>query len=191
MADETHQRIPTSPKEGWSVDTALDYLLGLIAANDRRYEQRFEATQRALDLGLEERRMSVEAAFTAQKSAVDAAFAAQKDAIDTAFEAQNRAIIKAENATEKRFESVNEFRATLDNQQRTLINRSEVTVLVDGLKDRIDNLTKNVDEMKARRREFESEREGIKGGWGYAVGVVGFLLTILSLGLLIMRTLNP
>ena len=186
-------RVPTSEAAaskigvGWSLETTIDYLLAvmnekhehlltLISANDRRYEQRFAASQQAMDVG-----------FAAAKTAVDAALAAQREAIQTALAAQDRAVNKAELATEKRFESVNEFRGTLDNQQRTLISRSEVQVMREGLEDKILNVQKVLDGFQARQRERAAEGVGIKGGYGYAVGIVGFVLTLLSLVLLILR----
>jgi len=117
---------------------------------------------------------SVEQRFNANKEAVAAAFAAQKQAIDAALAAADRAVTKAELATEKRFESVNEFRGTLDNQQRTLIPRSEVDVLMKGIEEKVSNVQKQLDAQIAERR-------GIAGGWGYAVGAVGFLLALGSL----------
>jgi hypothetical protein len=165
-------RVPTEPRQGWSVDTALDHVLSLLSANDKRYEQRFEASQKALD-----------AALTAQKEATTSAFAAQEKAINAALASAERAVLKAELATEKRFESVNEFRGTLDQQQRTLIPRSEVDVLVKGLEEKIAQITKQQDAQIA-------ERQGIKGGWGYAVGIVGFVLTIVSIGVLVAKALG-
>lgn len=178
------QRVPTSGSatthSGWSLETAIDYLLGilaekhahiqtLIAGNDKRYEQRFDASQKALEVG-----------FAAARAAVEASLAAQKEAINAALAAADRAVSKAELATEKRFESVNEFRGTLDQQQRTLIPRSEVDVLIRGIDEKIAQLTKNYDAQQA-------ERAGIKGGWGYAVGVVGFVLALGSLLMLVFK----
>jgi hypothetical protein len=177
-------RVPTSEpanRAGWSLETAIDYLLAvvnekdehirtLIAGNDKRYEQRFDASQKALEVG-----------FAAAKAAVDASFSAQKEAIGAALAAADRAVSKAELATEKRFESVNEFRATLDNQQRTLIPRSEVAVIEKGLQEKITQLTKTLDGILA-------ERLGIKGGYGYAVGAVGFVLLVASF---VMRFVKP
>lgn len=158
------------------METTIDYLLAvmnekhehvltLLHGNDRRYEQRFEASQKALD----------------------AAFMAQKEAVTAALAAQDRAVTKAELATEKRFESVNEFRGTLDSQQRTLIPRSEVDVLIRGVEEKIANNTKVLDQLQARQRERAAEGAGMKGGWGLAVGAVGFILTTLSLILLLLR----
>ena len=155
------------PNLGDYLETRLNLMNEFIkesnAASDKRYEQRWEASQKALELG-----------FAGQKAAVDAAFAAQKEAINAALAAADRAVSKAELATEKRFESVNEFRGTLDNQQRTLIPRSEVDVLVKGLDEKINNLTKQMDQLQA-------ERQGIKGGYGYAVGVIGVVLSLLAI----------
>jgi hypothetical protein len=36
-----------------------------------------------------------------------------------------------------------------------------------------------------------AERHGVQGGWGYAVGVVGFLFLLASFGMLIYKTVTP
>ena len=165
-------RVPTSSpnkQDGWSLETAIDHLLAiigerhaqvitLIEGNDKRYEERFSASQKALELGL----------------------AGQKSEISAALAAADRAVLKAEVATEKRFESVNEFRGTLDQQQRTLIPRSEVDVLMRGVEEKISSLGKSLDELKTTVSSMQSERAGIKGGWGYAAGVLGIVVAILS-----------
>lgn len=179
-SDAVVSRVPTD-KGGWSVETALDYILALIAANDRGYQQRFEASEKALDLGFLNQKSAVDAAFSSQKSAIDAAFSAQKEAINAALAAADRAVNKAELATEKRFESVNEFRGTLDNQQRTLIPRSEVAVIKDGLEEKIAQLTKQMDEMRLERSGQIQQRSGLKEGWGVAVGIVGLVMLVVGL----------
>lgn len=94
--------------------------------------------------------------------------------VEDRFAAIKEAVLKAENATERRFESVNEFRGTLDNQQRTLIPRAEVDVIVKGLEGKIDTNTKQLAALNA-------ERMGIRGGWGYAIGLLGAISIIGSL----------
>lgn len=183
MADSaTASRVPTStPKESWSLETLLDHVLALITAHDRRYEERFLASQRALDLGFSGQKAAIDSAFAAQKAAVEAAFSAQKEAINAALAAADRAVAKAEASTDKRFDSVNEFRATLDNQQRTLIPRSEVAVLIEGVTEKINNVNKQIENVVKQLDAIDAERRGVKGGWGYAVGVIGFVLTILAI----------
>jgi hypothetical protein len=130
------------------------------AATDLRYQQRFEAQSDALA-----------AAFLSQQTAMQTAFVVAEKAVQAALAAADRAVSKAELAADKRFESVNEFRKTLDDQQRTLMPRNEAGVMVGALADKVSALKLQVEGSIAEHR-------GIQGGWGYAVGVVGFLLAL-------------
>jgi hypothetical protein len=158
-----------------------EYITGLLAAYDKRYEQRYEASQKAL-----------EAALIAQKEAVREAFSAQKEAINAALASAERAVLKAEAAAEKRFEGLNEFRNTLSDQQRTLIPRAEVDVIIRGVLNQLGSVEKTLDASIAERQAqiaslqkaldaFLSERRGVAGGWGFAAGAVGLVLAILGL----------
>lgn len=89
-----------------------------------------------------------------------------------ALAAAEKATSKAEQAIEKRLEGVNEFRATLADQQRTLMPRAEVEVMLSGIRDRIEKL-------EAGRIGATSEQVGIKAGYLWAIGVVGVIATIL------------
>jgi len=162
-------RVPTSPTpihSGWSLETAIDYLLGIlhekqatfqekhnhvvsvIDGNDRRYEQRFVATALATDAALQ---------------------------------AAKEAVLKAESASEKRFESVNEFRNTLADQQRNLMPRAEVDAIVKGLTDKIAANGEKISDLQSRLNALQSERVGLKGGWAIAVAVAGFVAVIAAL----------
>lgn len=85
---------------------------------DRRYQQRFDAQQQAL-----------QDALMAQEKAVNAALAAA-----------DRAVLKAEVASEKRFDSVNEFRATLADQAASLMPRGEAEARLGNLGDKVIDL---------------------------------------------------
>ncbi len=63
--------------------------------------------------------------------------AAQDNAVSSALETSEKAIVKAESATEKRFDSVNEFRATLADQATKLLPRAEFDVQHAALTDRV------------------------------------------------------
>jgi len=134
-----------------------------LAAQDLRYQQRFEAQSDALA-----------AAFLSQQTAMQTAFVVAEKAVQAALAAADRAVSKAELAADKRFESVNEFRKTLDDQQRTLMPRSEVDVLIRGVVEKISANKEVIDNIA-------SERIGIKGGWGYAVGLIGAMAAIWAL----------
>src|SRR5579872_6022560 len=105
-----------------------------IDERDKRYEDRFKASETA-----------VSAALSAQKEAVNAAFAASKEAIG-----------KAEIAQTAYNERSNEFRQTLDDQARLLLSRTEATA-------QFNAITARLDEVKARVNELEKFRSGNEG----------------------------
>lgn len=88
-----------------------------IKESDRRYEQRFDAQEKATMV-----------AITSAKEAVT----------------------KAEASTERRFESVNEFRAALADQSSTLVSRTEVDQYNKALNEKIEELSKLVAELRSR-----------------------------------------
>lgn len=142
MSGETEADI-----SGWTVDTVrahfatmlderdrrdgerYDALVQMIAEADRRYEERFVAQNKAMEV-----------AFTASEKAVTAALTAQKEASSADLLAQKEAVGKAEIASEKRFESVNEFRASLSDAQARNISRTEVEQINKSFTEKIEDL---------------------------------------------------
>ena len=57
--------------------------------------------------------------------------------VDQRFHAIQDAVTKAEAATDKRFESVNEFRAQLGDQERTFVGRAEYASRHEAISDRL------------------------------------------------------
>ena len=134
---------------GWTIATLREDLLTLVRANDLRYEQR----------------------FTAITEQVFAAIAAQKESVNTAMQAAERALTKAESASEKRFDAVNEFRATLADQQRNLMPRAEAEVTMKGLDAKIDSLSKIV-------TSNAGVEKGAVQGWSIAIAAVSTFIAI-------------
>jgi len=114
-------------KSGWTIETLHEHMIAIIEANESKYVERFNASQNA-----------VNAAFTAQQTAMQTALTSQKLAVDTALGAADRAVAKAETATDKRFESVNEFRATLSDLQSTFIPRLEAMALFRSIEEKME-----------------------------------------------------
>ncbi len=79
-----------------------------------------------------------------------------------AFAASEKAIVKAETATEKRFDGVNEFRGVLSDQATTLLPRIEYQVQHQALNDRLGLLTEIVTKLESRLTG-KSEGIGIVG----------------------------
>jgi hypothetical protein len=102
---------------------------------------------------------------------------AQREAVQIALTAADRAVVKAEVATEKRFESVNEFRNTLADQARDLMPRVESERMHAATHERIEAIEKSMAEQ-ARLRE--GIHAGGKNTWAYIVAGVSLLLSGLT-----------
>jgi molecular chaperone DnaK (HSP70) len=81
-------------------------------------------------------------------------FEAQTQGITAAMSAAEKAITKADNATEKRFDGVNEFRGALDDYTKTLAPRSEVATLK-------ESMTKSLGEIEKRLERIDGRKEGM------------------------------
>lgn len=147
MGGETEEHV-----SGWTVDTLRMYLLTVIEERDRRYL----AT-------LDERDRRYSERDDAWQTAMRAALAAAE-----------RAVGKAETATEKRFDSVNEFRAALTDMTREQMPRGEADT-------RFAALSEKIDELKVVQDRGRGHSRGMADGWGYLVGAVGALGGIVAL----------
>jgi hypothetical protein len=67
-------------------------------------------------------------------------FKAMDEKTSLALTASEKAVAKAEIATEKRFDSVNEFRGQLKDQAATLVPRAEADSRFKGLEEKIESL---------------------------------------------------
>jgi hypothetical protein len=91
--------------------------------------------------------------------------------INQKFESIELAVTKADEATEKRFESVNEFRAQLADQQRTFILRSEYEA---GHKE----LTNRVDDIKLEVEKINNEKTGRSVVLAYVVAGISLMIAV-------------
>ncbi len=98
-----------------------------------------EAHFKAFEILMDERDRRYTQRSSAQDEAVKAALATSKEAVT-----------KAEIATEKRFEGVNEFRSALSDQSATLLPRNEYLV-------QHDSLVKTLEELKQWRIGMETK----------------------------------
>lgn len=81
-------------------------------------------------------------------------FRAQREQVASGFEAVREAVSKAESATERRFDSVNEFRAQLGDQAATFLPRSEAEARLRGLNENIEGVRTTVERSAFVTREF-------------------------------------
>lgn len=140
----------------WTVGTVRKYLEAqitglreIIEANDKRYTERFQGL---IDTFAQ-------------------AIAAVKEAVTTALATAERANTKAENANDKRFEGVNEFRNSLSDQSRLLMPRLEVEALFRGLKEDIGKLEKSQQSTAGRS-------SGVRDSWAVLAAIAALLISI-------------
>jgi len=70
---------------------------------------------------------------------------AAKEGVSAAMAASEKAVLKAETANEKRFDSVNEFRQAMRDQQETFANKSETNMRLEDLSKRLDRVTSGME----------------------------------------------
>ncbi|PYC66002.1 hypothetical protein C7C45_26970 [Micromonospora arborensis] len=99
---------------------------------------------------------------------------AQAAQVGLALASADKAVTKAETATEKRFESVNEFRQTLSDQTKTFIARVEFEVVRDSHAAHIADLASRLDKL-------EGKGVGLNAGWVYLVGGLTVAATVVGL----------
>jgi hypothetical protein len=127
-------------------------------------------------------RQYVDTRFEAQEKAVSAALAAQEKAVAAALAAAKEAVIKAENATERRFENSNEWRNTVEALQRTYMPRTESEQHWKTVDEKVDVLTTRMNAIDQRGR-------GRGDVWAYVVGAIGILAALVSIALAVTRPL--
>lgn len=97
-----------------------------------------------------------------------------KNEVVAAMASSEKAVSKAEMATEKRFDSVNEFRAQMADMQTTLVRKSEVDL-------RFESLEKKVDAAVAMLQLNQGRSTGLSSAGGVLVIIISFLIGIASL----------
>ncbi len=151
----------------WTADQLRAHFEGLLAARDsavnsmlaertRRFEERFtNVNERVADLDM---RLSWR-------------FEAAEKAVAAAFESNQAAIEKSEAATERRFESVNEFRAALGDVTHRSMPRAEADVRFQSFTDELHKVDKRMEAMTGKAA-------GAQLSWGYLVGAVGMAASL-------------
>ena len=132
VSGETAER-----ESGWTIDTLHESLQMQI--------DRMATLQQLADL-----RAMLDERYQTQTKALDAAFKAAEQAVQTALVSAEKAVVKAEAATDKRFESVNEFRQQLNDQAVTFMPRAEAEARLLALAEKFDVVTSRLDTSAGR-----------------------------------------
>jgi hypothetical protein len=161
MPTPAEPTITDSPS--WTLATLDRHLMGVMNERDRAYQHRYEAQEKA-----------VAAALLAQERLSQTSFASQEKAVAAALTAAQSAVNKAEVAAEKRFDSVNEFRAQLADQAATFLPRAEFDRAIGSLSEKLDasvkGLAEKIEDLRESRDTNQGHSGGLNQGWVYLVG---------------------
>jgi hypothetical protein len=155
------ERPPCSP-HGWTLDTLEKHLTSLILALQKEGNEREERNKER--------------------------FAGAKESVSVAMASAEKAISKAEIATDKRLDGVNELRGALSDQTSTLLPRSEYSVQHGSLVEKIDGAI-------VRLTQIESQATGKKVGLGmvgsFALGAFAILASIAAITAAAIAVIKP
>jgi hypothetical protein len=85
-----------------------------------------------------------------------------------------KAIERAVDALETRLAGMNEFRQALTDQGASMMPRQEADA-------RLNSLSAQLGELRARLDRGEGKGSGLAAGWGYLVGGLGLVAAVVSL----------
>lgn len=143
---ELHARI--SVLEQQIIDQKEATALALAAADKAIASAVVVADKAVAKVELAAEKTYLEAAIGGLKEAFGQQIAHQKELTAQALASADKAVQKAETAAERRFDSVNEFRATLSDQQRELATKTECNLRFTAQEDRINGIVEEFREMK-------------------------------------------
>ncbi|HEY2674394.1 MAG TPA: hypothetical protein VGJ07_29005 [Rugosimonospora sp.] len=162
------------------VATALAAQDKAMNANDRRYEQQFIAHHQAFTTALAAQDKAVTTALAAQDKAVSAALAAQEKAVEAAFAAAQQAVDKAEVVVERRLEGTNEWRAAMNDRERTFMPRQESERRAGALEEKVAVLAERVNAITGRSRGIGDTWQYLVAGLGVAAAVISAVVILLT-----------
>jgi hypothetical protein len=118
---------------------------------------------------------------TSLKEFVDQRFTDQDKAVQAALLAAEKAVIKAENAANERFRSVNEFRTTLSDQTATFIPRTEADQRFVSLTDKITDLADRINTSEGSTTSQRDNKNDMYRAVATGVSVLGLIITLVVL----------
>ena len=104
---------------------------------------------------------------------------ALKDAVSNAMADADKALSKAETASEKRFDSVNEFRAALTDNNTNFVRHDYYNERHNSLEVRVDSVNEKVNELLRRW-------EATRGRGGAFSDIGGWIIALITSGIAIL-----
>jgi hypothetical protein len=108
-------------------------------------------------------------------------FKAMDEKTGLALTSSKEAVTKAEVATEKRFDAVNEFRGTLSDQAATLLPRAEAAARFTSYDEKIDEIKKDITSLRESNSKSQGRSSGFNSAWGIAVSILFLAIAVVGL----------
>ncbi len=156
-----------------------------LMETDLRYQQRYDASDKALQSASLAAKEAVNAALAAAKEAVNAASISTEKSVAAAFAASEKAIDKAEAAQRAHNTSQNEWRATINDLTKTVAERArtESETMVGALRtnteisirsmtDKIDGALARLDKHEGRGTQASSTQSTLLAGTAILISLV-------------------
>lgn len=118
-----------------------------------------------------------EAKFVTYRVLVDA----QADKVALALAAADKAVSKAELATEKRFEGVNEFRGQLTDQARTFMPRTESDAAIQRQAERLQELTDRINRTEGHGAGEKDNKAGLYAALAALAVVISIVVVVANM----------
>jgi hypothetical protein len=159
------------------LEVSLDGIREVIDEMDKRHDLRFADLQAQLERRFEHSHDLIEdlrgqfqglldvseRTAMVRLNGVGEAIQALRRELELALDAAKEAVTKAETANEKRFDSVNEFRASLSDLTSTLMPRSEAEIRFSTLSDAVSENTRYIDRSGGKATGVDAARDRFIG----------------------------
>jgi hypothetical protein len=106
-----------------------------------------------------------------------------KEFFEQKFTSLGEAVRKQETAYNERFASVNEFRNTLSDQQRTFMPRIETEILFKNHEDLHNVLNNKVDNIIKKLEKIENIKQGGNIVWAYIIAIISLIGVLISIAM--------
>jgi hypothetical protein len=164
------------PRRRGNGTQTIPLLAHIQALLDERELRNREQLDRIIDqIGSVDR--ITDAKFVTFRTLIDS----QAEKVALALAAADKAVSKAEVATEKRFEGVNEFRAALNDQTRLQVTTDKFDSVIDGLNGRIRSLETRIEKAEGQGLGARENKTGIYAAIAAAVGLLAIVVFVANM----------
>lgn len=147
----------------------------------RFFEELYNAQKKNFIDLLESKVNHLESLLKAAQEQNDLRFNLSKEATTVAMASAEKAVQKAESASDKRFEGMNEIRGAMADAQRLNITRVESDAKFAALDEKIGNVTTLVNSLSSKLDKQEGKSGGITQFLGWIISGIIALVAILTL----------